>query len=124
MLGSMATFPTTLPDAGTVTVMPSRKKPEAHADRPVGPAQIIRRLGLTNNQFDGFRRYQSASDPKMDVPPPDWAVVGGGPAWWTSTIDGWAKYRELKPVMSWAEACEPQPRKPSPKRAPRQSSPN
>jgi hypothetical protein len=110
-------LPTTLADAGTVTAMPSRKKPEE--DRPVAPAQIIRRYGLTNNQFDGFRRYHSTSDPKMDVPTPDWAVVAG-PAWWTSTIDAWAEYRGLAPAMTWAEACEPQPRKAPPKRAPRQ----
>lgn len=115
-------------DGGTVTTMPSRK---LQGDRPVGVPQILRRFGWTNNQFEGYRRYSSATDAQADVPEPDWPWVGAGPAWWISTIDRWASYRAqwdergiFTPVMSWAEACEPQPRKiavkrPAKKRAPR-----
>jgi hypothetical protein len=108
----------------TVTEMPSRDPVDP--DRPVGPPQILRRYGWTNNQFEGMRRYHSASDPDSDVPPADWDPVGGGPAWRIRTIDQWAKYRakwepaesdRFTPKMPWAEACEPQPRNRPPKKA-------
>lgn len=108
--------------ADTVTEMPSRGPVDA--DRPVGPPEILQRYGWTNNQFEGMRRYHSANDPQSDVPEPDWYPVGGGPVWRIRTIDQWVKYRakwdesdRFTPKMTWAEACQPRPRKAPPKKA-------